>query len=566
MTTARYIDELLDRINAEINATGGYSYIVPGEGLITYDVAVIDPITGATEGVGVAGQVVQIKGGSIRIANQKKSNYGTIDDWDFRSVFTADGLNADLITAIHVVAGYIGNATNKNYWNLDSGTLILRRPYHLSYQYHEPWDEDWYEIVETKHDAISISGSSVNTWYDGDIWSQDVRNVGGLLISKKHVDLVHDTTRTDGEIFIVPAHNWTYDYAGLQDDIWSSISASGNLNIFSTSSEDTSRANILLNKKYLSLGFTTNVLSVTRPKAGAVVGERIIEINSDAIKLYAHHRDRNNYSFTGGINICVVDDDSYTGSNQYGINFHDLPIHVTTRNDVNLGQGLDVYNAGSYTYKGSVRATKLNVGTASDTSGHDGGPANGDINCDTIYAKSIYVVDSGTFKHVKSRLVDTDNYGERLLYCYETANPVFGDLGSGSIAADGEAYIALDDMFAEVITCSSYQVFLQKCGSGDLWVKEKHPSYFIVEGTPGLLFDWEIKARQSDFVNTRMEEYATYEMHSVAEKDSLTVADTTEATYGDVLPEVYDSVRNIEDLYNDPIAELEQMYDEERAA
>lgn len=105
----------------------------------------------------------------------------------------------------------------------------------------------------------------------------------------------------------------------------------------------------------------------------------------------------------------------------------------------------------------------------------------------------------------KSRKVNTKDYGNRLLYCYETPSPTFGDIGEGTISDDGKCYVQIDGVFAETVTLNQYQVFLQKYGDGDCWVSERKGSYFIVEGTPGLSFGWELKAKQSDFDQYRLE-------------------------------------------------------------
>ena len=105
----------------------------------------------------------------------------------------------------------------------------------------------------------------------------------------------------------------------------------------------------------------------------------------------------------------------------------------------------------------------------------------------------------------KSREVKTQDYGDRLLYCYETPSPMFGDIGEGQIASDGKCYIQIDPTFAETIQTSQYQVFLQKYGQGECYVSERHATYFIVEGTADLSFGWEIKAKQYDFSQLRLE-------------------------------------------------------------
>ena len=107
----------------------------------------------------------------------------------------------------------------------------------------------------------------------------------------------------------------------------------------------------------------------------------------------------------------------------------------------------------------------------------------------------------------KSRLVDTADYGQRLLYCYETPSPLFGDVGEGVIANDGMTYVFIDSILSETIATAQYQVFLQAYGSGTCFIKERRSAYFIVEGTPGLQFGWELKAKQSDFSQTRLDQF-----------------------------------------------------------
>lgn len=105
----------------------------------------------------------------------------------------------------------------------------------------------------------------------------------------------------------------------------------------------------------------------------------------------------------------------------------------------------------------------------------------------------------------KSRAVSTDQYSDRLLYCYETPSPMFGDVGEGVISDDGMCYVALDAVFAQTISTTQYQVFLQKYGDGDCYIAERKGAYFIVRGTPGLAFGWEIKAKQKDYDQRRLD-------------------------------------------------------------
>ena len=85
-------------------------------------------------------------------------------------------------------------------------------------------------------------------------------------------------------------------------------------------------------------------------------------------------------------------------------------------------------------------------------------------------------------------------------------SPVFGDVGEATLDESGKCIIMIDDIFSEtIVTDIEYQVFLQKEGKGDIWVKEKNSYYFEINGTPGLKFAWEIKARQKDYETERLE-------------------------------------------------------------
>ena len=112
--TIVYLKTLIDQLNSEINATGGYVYVTDGDGLLTYDKRVTDPTRG-TE----ATKVVEIKGGSIRIADSRTGS----GDWNWKTVFVSGHVAAELITVVHITAGYIGNYNSGSYWDLDSGIL-----------------------------------------------------------------------------------------------------------------------------------------------------------------------------------------------------------------------------------------------------------------------------------------------------------------------------------------------------------------------------------------------------------------------------------------------------------
>lgn len=104
----------------------------------------------------------------------------------------------------------------------------------------------------------------------------------------------------------------------------------------------------------------------------------------------------------------------------------------------------------------------------------------------------------------KNRVVDTKDYSNRRLYSYETASPMFGDIGEGKLDENGTCYIWLDPILVKTINTDHYQVFIQAYGMGECFVAERHGAFFIVEGTPGLAFGWELKAKQAGYESVRL--------------------------------------------------------------
>ncbi len=119
-----------------------------------------------------------------------------------------------------------------------------------------------------------------------------------------------------------------------------------------------------------------------------------------------------------------------------------------------------------------------------------------------------YVTGALSATGTKSRLVETDDYGKRLLYAYEMPSPMFGDIGEGFTDENGECIITIDDVFGETVsTWTEYQVFLQPEGEGSLYVADKKRNYFTVRGTADLKFAWEVKVKQRDYEFERIDEY-----------------------------------------------------------
>ena len=117
--TIAYVEGLLDVINSMIAADGGYTYLASGQGSITYDKAVANPLIG-TE----AAQVTQMKGGSLRFANSRKETFQGIEDWNWATVITSDGFLGLAATIAAITTGFIGSSGD-TYIDLDNHTVQL---------------------------------------------------------------------------------------------------------------------------------------------------------------------------------------------------------------------------------------------------------------------------------------------------------------------------------------------------------------------------------------------------------------------------------------------------------
>lgn len=123
---------------------------------------------------------------------------------------------------------------------------------------------------------------------------------------------------------------------------------------------------------------------------------------------------------------------------------------------------------------------------------------------------------------VKNRIVKTENYNDRLMYCYESMIPMFSDIGEGAIDETGKCIVYLDDVFIEAVdTECLYQVSLQAYGKGNCWLSKREPNYFVVEGTKNMTFGWEIKAVQRGYVNVRAEQLKSEEQQINYASDTM---------------------------------------------
>ena len=122
----------------------------------------------------------------------------------------------------------------------------------------------------------------------------------------------------------------------------------------------------------------------------------------------------------------------------------------------------------------------------------------------------------------KHRIVQTPNYGKLCLSAYETASPMFGDVGRGQIGEDGQSYVWLDPMLTQVIS-GEYQVFLQGYADALFYVSERSAERFVVQGPPGAGFDWEVKAKQAGHEQERLDRWNRKEKR---QKETLGISGT----------------------------------------
>lgn len=150
----------------------------------------------------------------------------------------------------------------------------------------------------------------------------------------------------------------------------------------------------------------------------------------------------------------------------------------------------------------------------------------------------------------KSRRVNTDTYGERLQYCYETAAPYFGDMGYGTTDENGICLIEIDDIFQETVGTQEYLTFIQPEGKGNLYVNkaEKFCNYFIVRGTANLSFAWEIKCIQRGYSHERLESPEAKKMLYATNEDEKETRKVLEQSIENIVNETEGLLWELTDL------------------
>lgn len=237
-----------------------------------------------------------------------------------------------------------------------------------------------------------------------------------------------------------------------------------------------SNGNVYMNADYINTGELAGwKVGLKKLSASGTYGE--VTLDASAGEIYSETN-------TG---VYVPGYGTLYGTRIRGINLYTGTVHASS---VSIDTSVSA---------GSVSTSKkVEVGTHVEASGHFYSAGTGTDLADASIRGKLKV--SGT----KSRSVSTVDYDEQLFYCYEMPTPFFGDIGESVISDDGTCMIDIDDIFQESANVGiKYYVFLQREGEGDCWVAEKERNYFIVKGTPGLKFSFEIKARQAQYEHMR---------------------------------------------------------------
>lgn len=237
-----------------------------------------------------------------------------------------------------------------------------------------------------------------------------------------------------------------------------------------------SNGNVYMNADYINTG----------ELAGWKVGYKELTADGTYGKIILNASTGEVYSETNS-GVYVPGYGTLYGTRIRGINLYTGTVHASS---VSVGTSVSA---------DSVSASKkVKAGTHVEASGHFYSIGTGTDLADASIRGKLKV--SGT----KSRTVSTVDYDEQLFYCYEMPTPFFGDIGESVISEDGTCMIDIDDIFQESTNVSiKYYVFLQREGEGDCWIAEKEQNYFVVKGTPGLKFSFEIKARQAEYEHMR---------------------------------------------------------------
>ncbi len=403
-------------------------------------------------------------------------------DWGWTTALTANGLIANII-----VAGILSDKQGKNYWNLDTGEFSLSATgfkvngVTADKYFKDNWTQE--EIFNKLTNNGTAKGIKLigNTLYiNADYINSGI--LAGLTVISKGRGFIGSVayslyTKMEGGRY------W-FGYGGTNDGMTegvynSSIANFGNGMRFIAPLNDVNSNQITEFSPQFAFFFQPEENSNQENSVFSIVPSRN---NGDLHGTYK--RRYGSVQLKGSLILSPVSAANNSGASgmedaaRYGIGWTK---YIGSIPSVNHG----IYPV--VNHKGYSNADIVGIGIE------------GPLTCGSVEAVSLSVLG------YKSRISDTENYGELHQYCYEMASPYFGDIGSGETDESGECYVSVSDKFSETCGDCPYYVFLQKEGKGDIWIEKKEKNYFVVRGTPNLVFSWELKQKQKDYENYRLD-------------------------------------------------------------
>lgn len=452
-----------------------------------------------------------------------------IPNWNFNSAWTIDGtLDMQNINVIHmraniIKAGILADVAGKNFWNMETGEFSLQASAKVGNK----------TVQEIADGSANTALSSAKSYSDGNLSAAKTfaSNAAAEAVNAQTQQSIFNKLTNNGEtqgiylsggkVYINASyiHSGTLVLGGLDNgngrlrlldasgnevgsfDNTGVVAKAGEIGGFSVS--DTEISQYTSDAKWVGMSIKSGKSSSGNTSRPGIVLKNLSGSSQDGVMSYGGYQmdlgfTNNSYSpwvkFSAILNSAVqtfsevyridvdkTDDTKYHAAHTIQDVFAIKQQNATSNKGIVFG----INRSSGVAYGGSIQAGEIIMRP---------------LNSVNIQG-SLYVA-GGT----KNRLVETENYSKRLLNAYETTSPMFGDIGEGEIGEDGLCYIWIDPIFLQTVSIESYQVFLQKYGAGDLWVKEGNKSCFIVEGTPKLKFGWELKAKQKGFENKRLDE------------------------------------------------------------
>ncbi len=390
---------------------------------------------------------IQLVGGGFRIANSKKAN----GDWDWKTFGDGNGFVADLIVAGMLKGGKVT-------FNLSDGTLL---------------------IGDINDKSLYWDGAKLWIKGDGiDLTANDTITGMQSRITQTASEIRAEVKNVDGRVTSV-----SQTVEGVK----------------ATAQNAQSKA-----EQALTADSYTRSIANT---ASATASEAKQTAETVEWKFQNYSPDRVKYSSTYALtpSECYI---AYNGRKTFQVSTYsgevtlggygaylkasDDRIEVKgLRTEGNLTLLGDIIMNGSHFYNGGL-AIYFNAGTTYPIEMHQG------VEC----MKGLYV-------HGAKSAVQETSDGTRAVYCYETADNFFGDLGFGELDERGECVVPIDPIFRDLVKSeAAYIVQLNKESPGELYTAEKHPSFFVAKGEPGMRFSWEIKAKRRGHDARRLERVA----------------------------------------------------------